>query len=206
MGPAPRDIPLLESVWTLFKSECSSKAEIDAWALSMRIEAMALWAIRIKANQRACNLASKQQSFYGLVLLAPKLPVSLISSHLLPVAEAIWKLTRTFDPDWSNEVRDFMQWVDDDLVHGWEERVVPSEISGGIDGILSTGLFRKADMLGGAMAITWTPVHYDARKKVANLVPPKHWPAYYRTEWLTELDKKSKPARRSGCGRFIYCL
>ncbi|MFN7565388.1 MAG: DUF3592 domain-containing protein [Prosthecobacter sp.] len=69
LGPAPRDTPLLESFWTLLKSKCSSKAEIDAWALSMRADAQALWGIRIKANRYAYDPASKQQSFYGLVLL-----------------------------------------------------------------------------------------------------------------------------------------
>lgn len=190
LGPAPRDIPLWEDIWTLVKSKCSSTAEIDVWALRMRIKGMALWGIRIKADRDAYDPASKQPSFYGLVLLAPKLPVSLISSHLWPVAEAIWKLTGTFDPDWSDEVQDFMRWVDDDLVQGWEERMVPSEISGGIDCILTTGLFRKADMLGGAMAIKLMPILYNPGKKVATLVPPRYWSASYKTEWLTELDRR----------------
>jgi hypothetical protein len=110
------------------------------------------------------------------------------------VAEAIWKLRGTFDPSWTDAVHDFMEWVDDDLMHGWDERVVPSEISGGIECILTTGLFRKADMPGRALAIELMPMLYDPEKKIAVLVPPKCWPASYKTEWLTELDKELKKA------------
>ncbi len=192
MGSPPRKWPFFEGLWLLAKSKCMSRYKIDAWALTMRLDAQAVWAIRIKANSQAYDPASKERDFYGVVLLAPHLPASTTREHLSPVAEWIWKHRGSLDPDWSDEIKDFMKWVDDDLMKGWEERKVPYEISRGLNCILTTGLFRKTDMPGKAMAMRFMPMLYDAEQKVATLVPPKYWPSAYKTEWLNELKNNAR--------------
>ncbi|MBN8458586.1 MAG: DUF4190 domain-containing protein [Verrucomicrobia bacterium] len=190
MGPTPRDCTLSETLglWLRVKLPFMFRDELTLWRAVMHRHGTTAWAVRIKANRRVYDPAAHESHFFGMVLLAPDLPASTTTLPLLiPIAEWIWQHRGGFSETWSREVRDFMRWVDNDLMSGFEERTIPSEISRGLRCVVTTTVFFKKDMPGGAMAITTIPVLYRREDQAATLVPPGCWPPSYRHQWLEEL-------------------
>ena len=194
MGGAPRAVPLFEQIWVRLKCICVSsfRQMIDRWALGMRCDGMALWAVLIKANRKAYDPSAEQSVFFGMVLLAPNFPARMAGERLLPVADWIKDHRGMSDPEWSPEVAKFLRWVDNDVVHRWEEQPVPSTISGGLRCVVATGVFRKKDMLGGALALDLMPVLYSPEHQAATLVPPRFWPSDFRSRWLNQVRQRAE--------------
>jgi hypothetical protein len=178
----------------------SGLSPAEAVASDAYFHGQAVWAVLIKANREAYKADSTGKQFGGVVLIAPELAPEEALRQLPPIADWIQNNRGIRSDDWPAAVATFMDWVDDDIMHGAKQVPLPPSISSGLRCSLVTAFFVKTDMPGGSLEMELLPMLFcEAESSVAYamLVEPKLWPEDYKQQWLNQKKVRQNAQQRA---------
>ncbi len=184
LGLPPRKASLVEAVarWFIGCYQSAYVRGANAIAALAASDGEAKWGALLKAH-RAIYTPGNEYALWGVIVFAKGLTPEEECAKLPAIVERIRYHRREEDPVWDEEIRAFMEQVDNDDVGDFRFDPVPRSLTGGVECVMVECLFRRRDMPGGVLNRRLLPVLITDHPPCAILVPSERWPGFFVAQW-----------------------